>query len=275
MTLAVCGGSSAWADDGFTDSHGVDVAPTTEGFATGVFIPGGGDGGDDTRRKAASCRGCSWVQVPSCDPNGFLGYDPVTGEELWENGVLCPRFAQSCRNGGNRWDIYLRRPGESSYHRTGTVCLLPSQRIVTGADVIPSVAARFDDGVPGARFRIQPTGAQVVNVPTIFYVDQPPVIFPPHSVGGITVRITPSVSYYWRYDSGAPFEGPTGPGAAYPNQTVTHPYDAPGRRAVTLRAVWTATFTVFGETFDVPGEVVRETTATIDVREARARLESG
>lgn len=251
----------------------IEVTPTEDGFGTGVFIPGGGDGGDETRRRAASCKGCSWHRVPSCDTNGFRGYAPTTGAELWDEEHLCPH-SSSCPSGGTRWDIYLRFPGESTYRRTGDVCLLPSQQILSGADIAAAVRARFHDAVPEARFRVQPTGVQVVNVPTIFYVEQQPVTFPPHTVGGITVRIEPSVDYYWRYDADAPFVGPTGAGAAYPHQTITHPYTAPGRHTATLRAVWTATFTAFGETFEVAGEVVREATTVLDVREARARLQA-
>lgn len=211
--------------------------------------------------------------MPSCEQNEFLGYDPVTGDELWKDEAVCNRYARSCANGGSRWDIYLRQPGESAYHLSGSVCLLPSQQPMSGAEVAAGVAARFHDAVPEARFKVQPTGVQVVNVPTIFYVEEHPVAFPPHTVGGITVRIEPSVEYYWRYDVDAPFVGPTGAGAAYPHQTITHPYAAPGRRTATLRAVWTASFTAFGATFDVPGQVVREATAALDVREARARLQ--
>lgn len=252
----------------------VVVAPTSDGFATGIFIPGGGDGGDDTRSTAAACKGCSWARVPSCDGNGFRGYDPVTGAELWDDHDVCPRFT-SCQNGGGRWDIYLRRAGESWYARVGDVCLRPGDEIRSGAELAAAVRERFEDAVPTNTFAVQPAGVQVVNVPTIFYVEEQPVAFPPHSVGGITVQITPRVDYYWRYDAAAGFEGPTGPGAPYPDHDVSHAFRTPGRRTVTLRAVWTATFTAFGHTFDVPGEVVRETTATVDVREARARLEGG
>lgn len=251
----------------------VVVSPTQSGFATGIFIPGGGDGGDDTRRRAATCDGCSFVRIPSCDGNGFRGYDPATGAELWDDHDVCPRFT-SCPDGGNRWDVYLRRPGESWYARAGDVCLRPGDAIVSGAELAAAVRRRFEDAVPTNRFAIQPPGPQVVNVPAIFYVEEQPVAFPPHAVAGITVQIHPSVAYYWRYAADGGFEGPTGPGAPYPDHDVSHAYRTAGPRQVTLRAVWTATFTAFGQTFEVPGQVVRETTRTVDVREARARLEA-
>lgn len=259
----------------------VVVAPTDEGFATGIFIPGGGDGAaaDAVRRAAARCDGCSFHRVPSCEQNGFLGYDPVSGAAVWKDDVACARFATSCGTGAQRWDVYLRRPGESAYRRIGEVCMPTGSEPVTFADLAAALYREFEQHVPPATFAVQPLTAHLVNVPAVVYATGQDVPSPTYRVRGIEVRLTLYPEYAWDFGDGAVVESGADPGRPYAGdsaETIHHTYVTPGVKQVRLTATWRASFTAFGETFTVPQAVVRRSPPReLVVREARAQLEDG
>lgn len=160
------------------------------------------------------------------------------------------------------------------------VCLNPQQqaavvdpRIATAA----AVRAQWRTfGLPGAVVRTEPQGQTLAGAVTRLSTGTPAkATLPPKTVLGLRVVLTvTAVSYRWDFGDGAGVTVRSG--GALPH--AEHVYRATGPQQVSLRTVYSATFTMAGDpavypldgTADVPGA-----STPLVVREARTQLEAG
>jgi hypothetical protein len=105
---------------------------------------------------------------------------------------------------------------------------------------------------------VQPPGGTVlVGLPTIFYTDAPVQQVFTVDIRGFAVVITAvAQGFTWHTGDGGAVVTSDGPGAPYPNQTVTYDYTS-GSYTTYLTVTWGGTFTVNGS---APLEVAGTTT---------------
>jgi hypothetical protein len=119
----------------------------------------------------------------------------------------------------------------------------------------------------------QPPGNGLVNLPVIFYTENPTTQTFTLDIRAFRVVITATATKYtWHTGDGTDVTS-TDPGAPYPHQTVTHNYRA-GTYSASLTTTWGATFTVNGgPTQQVPGTTTTDgPPVTFSVLQARAVL---
>ncbi|MCZ2825545.1 MULTISPECIES: hypothetical protein [unclassified Modestobacter] len=129
--------------------------------------------------------------------------------------------------------------------------------------------------LPQLTTRQQPPGEALVGLPVIFFTDSPTTQTFTVDIRGFDVLITANaVSYTWRTDDGTTLTT-TDPGAAYPDQTITHEYSS-GTYTASLTTTWGATYSVDGGvSADVPGTTTTDgAPTTFTVRQARSVLTS-
>ena len=160
---------------------------------------------------------------------------------------------------------------------------LPAQPPVT-AVAIRQVVQRYMQRLPlpPPGIHLNPSRPAIVNFPTIVNADAPPVShFIVSQPGFPRVDVDASCRWRWNFGDGAvtttdwpgrPYDG-TLP-ADDPQHYLLHTYRDPGTLAVTVTAVWSATFTVAGQpgTTAMAGTVSRASSATLPVREYAANL---
>jgi len=113
-----------------------------------------------------------------------------------------------------------------------------------------------------------PHGETLVNFDSIFYTD-PTTIDRSVKILGSTVDFHITVAHYtWHYGDGHSAQT-TGPGAAYPHQTITHRYLRKGTVSVSLDTTYQADYRVDGgpqqhlsDTVTIPGPARRLTVLT-------------
>jgi len=112
--------------------------------------------------------------------------------------------------------------------------------------------------LPQLATSVQPPGGTVlVGLPTIFFTDAPTQQVFTVDIRGFTVAITAEARQFtWHTGDGAGAITSDGPGAPYPNQTVTHDYTS-GTYTTYVTVTWGGTFTVDGS---APVEVGGTTT---------------
>jgi hypothetical protein len=112
--------------------------------------------------------------------------------------------------------------------------------------------------LPQLATSVQPPGGTVlVGLPTIFFTDAPTQQVFTVDIRGFTVAITAEARQFtWHTGDGAGAITSDGPGAPYPNQTVTHDYTS-GTYSTYVTVTWGGTFTVDGS---APVEVGGTTT---------------
>jgi hypothetical protein len=119
----------------------------------------------------------------------------------------------------------------------------------------------------------QPPGDGLSGLPVIFYTDDPVTQTFTLDIRGFTVNIVAgATTYTWHTGDGADVTS-ADPGAAYPNQTVTHDYRS-GTYTAYLTTTWGATFSVDGgASVAVPGTTTTDgPPVTFAVRQAHAVL---
>lgn len=215
------------------------------------------------------------------------------GNAAGTQDALCPGATQTCPKPDetrfwtsvSTWD-----PATAAYGAPVRqidppfVCLNPQQQQAAAAVVVDpriataaAVRAQWRTfGLPGAVVRTEPQGQTLAGAVTRLSTGTPAkATLPPKTVLGVRVvlRVT-AVSYRWDFGDGAGVTVPNG--GALPH--AEHVYRATGPQQVSLRTVYSATFTMAGDpavypldgTADVPGAVT-----LIAVREARTQLEAG
>ncbi|RBY80086.1 hypothetical protein DQ239_03055 [Blastococcus sp. TF02-09] len=148
---------------------------------------------------------------------------------------------------------------------------------VTALDPPPSPAEVFRYfqtlPLPQLPTQQQPPGDGLVGLPVIFFTDGPTTQTFTLDIRGFTVDITATAtSFTWHTGDGTDLTT-TGPGAPYPDHTITHDY-ASGSYTASLTTTWTATFTIDGGlTVPVPGSTTTDgPPVTFDVLQARPVL---
>jgi hypothetical protein len=240
---------------------------TGEGFELGLYVPGSDGRAHDVSGGASSCPGCRWEVVPACEGNS-----PGTGD----NDLSCARALYECETtGGTFVEVYLKRPAQT-WRVVNTFCSNPRQPVVTPAQIAAAAAQTLKDmTLPTPALQSQPPGGTAVNLPTVFWSDPAAPVAIDVTLLGFGARLTATPSS-WRWDFG---DGDSltssGPGAAYPNQSITHTYGARGTFAASVTTTWVGTVVVpdIGE-LPIAETVTRASTGPIVVREARTELVS-
>jgi hypothetical protein len=119
----------------------------------------------------------------------------------------------------------------------------------------------------------QPPGNGLVGLPVIFFTDSPTTQNFTVNIRGFTVDIVAGATgFTWHTGDGTDLTS-TGPGAPYPNQTVTHDYRS-GTYTAYVTTTWGATFSVDGgASVAVPGTTTTDgPPVTFAVLQARAVL---
>ena len=233
-----------------TDDSGIDY---------GAIVGGGTNGGGSAANPRRSTG-------PSCTyrlmggPEGFPVHD--------ENGNLVPTTP-----GGN-W--YEKTCDEVFY---GAVYLTGAPNAVDPAVVAAGVLRRMN--LPAPQIASSPTGDQIVNLPSWFWIPNWQPITGTATVGGVTVTVTarPS-SALWSYGDGA--TSTCAPGiewssTADPGRACTHKWRRssaaqPGAAyQLSVTVTWSASFTVSGGTGGgALTPISRTTTAPVRVAEVQA-----
>lgn len=145
--------------------------------------------------------------------------------------------------------------------RAAAAAPAPKPIVITSTDVTRLL-------VDGSGITRQPPGTEVlINLDAIVYTsDDPRTLTTEVNGTPVTVKATPT-SYTWSWGDGSSTTT-TDPGAAYPNQTVTHRYASTAQDvSISLTTTWDATFTPEGQdTQPVTGTITtRDTTPPFDV----------
>ncbi len=145
--------------------------------------------------------------------------------------------------------------------RAAAAAPAPEPIVITSTDVTRLM-------VDGSGITRQPPGTEVlINLDAIVYTsDDPRTLTTEVNGTPVTVKATPT-SYTWSWGDGSSTTT-TDPGAAYPNQTVTHHYASTAQDvSISLTTTWDATFTPEGQdTQPVTGTITtRDTTPPFDV----------
>jgi hypothetical protein len=250
--------------------------PTTEGDqGTGSVVTEGvqfpGVSADSALGKAtaahANCSGCEWVISPACMAN-------AAGDS-----AACVGATIACAEADAiQYRVYFRPSATAAWQLIDSICLGPTERPASVADVGELVRERVVTLLPDAEPSFQPRDGGIVNLPTIFAAGEPGTIEPaPFDVLGFTVEVTATARWEWTFEPGTTQEF-TVAGGAYPDDSVSHTYARPGGRNVTVTTYWAAEFTVDGQgPFAVPGPEISKTAGPIavPVREASSQLVGG
>ncbi|MCU1669533.1 MAG: hypothetical protein JWP40_2460 [Blastococcus sp.] len=127
--------------------------------------------------------------------------------------------------------------------------------------------------LPKLTTKQQPPGNALSGLPVIFFTDSPTTQDFTVNIRGFTVTIAArATGFTWHTGDGTDLTS-SGPGAAYPNQTVTHDYRS-GSYTASLTTTWGATFRVNGgASAAVPGTTTTDGPAvTFTVLQAHAVL---
>jgi len=158
----------------------------------------------------------------------------------------------------------------------GPICFGASSKIELGPIIEDLVEGEI--GADPPPITLQPTDA-IVNLPMIAYTDarEPITIELTDPIIG-TATATPE--FVWGFAEGAAAHGPglpydgTSP-SANPGYYVAHTYRGLGTPTVGLTVTWQVTFTIPGYPPVQLTDVVRESTATTNVRSAGSELIGG
>jgi hypothetical protein len=252
---------------------------TTSGFAGAIIVPGS-DEANAAVARSRGCEGCEWTLVLNCDRNDLD--DPE-----WVN---CN--AAHCRD-GTLFRLYLQQPGDARPQYVDTICLSPTQRIVTAADLSVDAERYLRDlAPPPTAIEVQPHGPAVTGLAAFFVADGPATSQATLDVttGAGPARLTIDISadeFAWDFGDGAqcvtasPGGGYDGGGATAErcDDLVAHLYRDTGDVTVRLRATWHGTYTFdvgFGPVGPrpVPGTGVTgpEARRALTIRQGRAEL---
>lgn len=280
--LSVAVGAVPTWGDGCSIIHAQACAVETATDFRGAIIVPGSDGANAAVARSHGCGGCVWTLVLNCDQNTVE--DP---SQVKCGAIRCPD--------GKLFRLFLQRPGDSGPAYLDTICISPTRRIVTPAELAVD-AARYLKALapPPTRIGVQPEGRAVTRLATYFLANGPAAdrttlnVTTPAGPARLDVEIAPS-RYAWTFGDGGTCETAT-PGGPYDgarptercDSRVAHVYTATGPMAVRLTTTWAGTYTFdvgFGPVgpLDVPGNGVDapDATRTVQVREARAELVGG
>ncbi len=254
---------------------------TAQDFRGTIIVPGS----EAANRAVASshgCDGCEWTLVLDCDRNAVDSPSYVNC-----NASRCPD--------GTAYRLYLQRPTDANPVYLDTICLSPTRRVVTVADLAVDMARYLTDlAPPRTTITTQPEARAVIGLATYFIADGPvhdSTTLDVDTAAGparLTLDIAPD-RFVWTFGDGTTCTT-TAPGERYGGGTpvercdtaVAHVYASQATVAVTLHAAWHGTYAFdvgYGPVgpLPIPGAGVAgpATTRTLPVREARAELIGG
>lgn len=136
-------------------------------------------------------------------------------------------------------------------------------------------AVSFNDKLikllPTGNIAHQPTSNALVNVPVIYWCDLPGIFSTKVAIIGEAVDVTMRPSFLWSFGDGS-FFATTSPGAAYPNQVVSHTYNRAGTFVVTMVATWGGTWSNNGVARAITGEIRKVSVSVVSVANAPTRI---
>jgi hypothetical protein len=285
LTVAVASPSNAAAPNKYGVTSGdngvpADASVTTDQAVGGYAIQvrtrsnGNGAGGATaaTGGGADSCPGCKWAIFPACSLN--------SPED--QGNVMCTNGSSLCRVGQIRMRVMYMAPGDTFWTGQPSICSDGNTAPPAGAapplDITGAVRNYLESlplPVPSPSF--QPPGGTLVNLPTIFDAGSGPASPASFDLAGLHITVTPKpLRWTWTFEPGVT-QTATLPGGTYPNKDVTYTYRTTGPRAVTVTAVWGATYRVNGGADQPVDGTVTRTSApiTVPVYEARSELVAG
>lgn len=223
-----------------------------------VLLPGSFDGDAGVRQSASNCDGCLWKLELAC------GWDADS----------CQGATVGCAPDELRWWVMLMRPPATDYSVVGTVCRSAGDELLTVDAAAEQVRQRYIELLPRANPSVQPSERSLVNVPTLFAVNEPSAFGPvAMNVVGYAVEISGSVEWTWDFGDGERLVTDE-PGGKYPTTSLSHTYRRAGERVVTVDSTWAGEFTINGEgPFPIAGgPITLATDVEVQVSEAAAVL---
>lgn len=125
--------------------------------------------------------------------------------------------------------------------------------------------------IPTGNISHEPSSNAIVNIPVIYWCDLPGVFSTKVAIIGEVVDVAMRPSFLWSFGDGS-FYATTSPGAAYPNQVITHSYSRAGTYAVVMLATWGGIWTNNGIARAITGEIRKVSVTTVTVANAPTRL---
>lgn len=125
--------------------------------------------------------------------------------------------------------------------------------------------------LPTGNISHEPSSNALVNIPVIYWCDLPSIFTTKVSIIGEIVDVAMRPSFLWSFGDGS-FYATTSPGAAYPNQVISHAYSKAGTYAVVMVATWGGTWSNNGVARAITGEIRKVSVATITIATAPTRL---
>jgi hypothetical protein len=209
----------------------------------------------DGRRVAADCPGCRWRSVIQC--------------EMTTAGS-CRGPARLCGPDGYWLRVYLTRPDGVELN-LGAACFGPGGPVRReSAEAL--IRDRVRVLVPALSTWRQPTGRVLPHLPVVFGVHQPEAALTRGvELLGLPVELTARPRWVW--DFGDAMLATTSAGRPWPDATIEHAYRRSGAPAVSVTAVWEATYQVAGVgPLTVPEPVTQEAHLSVPVGQGRAVL---
>lgn len=147
----------------------------------------------------------------------------------------------------------------------------PRRKIVR--KVVPKISLndKLTKLIPTGNISHEPTANAIVNIPVIYWCDLPGVFSTKVAIIGEVVDVTMNPSFLWSFGDGS-FYATTSPGAAFPNQIITHTYRRAGTYAVVLVATWGGTWSNNSVVRAVTGKIRKVSVTTVTVANAPTRL---
>ena len=212
------------------------------------------------------------MYIPACVPHSPDNPDTP----------LCTGPAALCPPGLERTWVLLLPAGASAWLYQPSICADPNAAPPAARapplDVAGAVRTYLDSlPLPTPNPSFQPPGGTLVNLPTIFDAGSRPAPPAGFDLAGLHITVSPKpLRWTWTFEPGVT-QTATLPGGTYPNKDVTYTYRTTGPRAVTVTAVWGATYRVNGGADQPVDGTVTRTSApiTVPVYEARSELVAG
>jgi len=134
-----------------------------------------------------------------------------------------------------------------------------------------NLSDRLTKLVPTGGVAFQPEFDALINVPVIYWIDVPEIFQSRVSIIGEVVDVALRPAFIWAFGDGAIW-ATTNPGAAYPNQSITHTYTRPGIYSVTVITTWNGSFTHNGAARAISGKIIKTSVALVTVVSAPTRF---
>ena len=242
-----------------SDVHGDDEGDRYVGTG-GLLLPS--TVGTGVRAQVAGCLDCAWrLSSPCVRPAG----------NLFSGSGPCLSVVRGCPGGDELLRAWFRRAGEP-WREVGLACIGPGGPVTVSA--LGGLARdRLVRDLPVPRPTAAPRQGVLAQVPVLFGSGQAGAeVHADLDLAGGRVHLDAVPSWAWQFGDESSLSTVL-PGGAYPDVSVAHAYEAPGRYRVQLRTIWRATYTVDGlGPFDVPEPVTQTTALEVRVGEGRALL---